>query len=241
MFVLLLYYIRHGDPLYNPDSLTELGKWQAEAVGKRIAVHGVDTIYSSTSNRAYQTAVPLSELTKNDIEQLDFLNERHAWKYFAVSQDDGTVSWLYQQARFRSLLATEDVFRMGHRWYDHPAFAPYDFKAGVDFFEKSIDNFLLSLGYKHDRENHCYAALKENNARVAIFAHEGIGSVFLSSVLDIPYSTFAAHYAMSHTGVTVIKFDSVGESIVPQMLCFSNDAHIYKEGLPTKYNNAICL
>ncbi len=97
----------------------------------------------------------------------------------------------------------------------------------------------MSLGYKHDREKHCYEALTENNERVAVFAHEGIGSVFLSSVLDIPYPQFAAHYAMSHTGVTVIKFDNMGNAIIPQILHFSNDSHIYKEGLPTKYCNGI--
>ena len=31
---MLLYYIRHGDPVYNPDSLTSLGEEQAKAVAK---------------------------------------------------------------------------------------------------------------------------------------------------------------------------------------------------------------
>ena len=42
---MLLYYIRHGDPIYNPDQLTPLGKRQAEAIGKRLAIHGIDKIY----------------------------------------------------------------------------------------------------------------------------------------------------------------------------------------------------
>ncbi len=48
---MLLYYIRHGDPIYNPDSLTLLGHRQAEAVAKRLSVHVIDEIYASTSNR----------------------------------------------------------------------------------------------------------------------------------------------------------------------------------------------
>ena len=62
---MLLYYVRHGDPIYNPDQLTPLGQRQAEAIGKRLAVHGIDKIYSSTSTRAYQTALPLAEMLKN--------------------------------------------------------------------------------------------------------------------------------------------------------------------------------
>ena len=33
---MLLYIVRHGDPIYETDSLTERGKLQAEAVGKRM-------------------------------------------------------------------------------------------------------------------------------------------------------------------------------------------------------------
>ena len=29
---MILYYVRHGDPTYNPDELTPLGHRQAEAV-----------------------------------------------------------------------------------------------------------------------------------------------------------------------------------------------------------------
>lgn len=55
---MLLFYIRHGDPTYNPDELTPLGKRQAEAAAKRLALYGIDRIFASTSNRAIQTAQP---------------------------------------------------------------------------------------------------------------------------------------------------------------------------------------
>ena len=58
---MLFIYIRHGEPTYDPDDLTELGRLQAQAVAKRLAIIGVDRIFSSTSNRAIQTALPTSE------------------------------------------------------------------------------------------------------------------------------------------------------------------------------------
>ncbi len=238
---MLIFYVRHGDPIYDPDSLTPLGVRQAEAVGKRIAAHGIDRIYSSTSNRAYQTAVPLSEITKRKVEKIDFFNEGHAWRYFAVSRDGGPKTWLYSQPYFKSLLVKKESFELGYKWYEHPDLKQYSFKEGIEFFDKNADEFLLSLGYKHDRESHTYEALRENNERVAIFAHSGVGCAFLSSILDIPYSIFAAHYDMTHTGVTAIKFDSTGKSIVPKLLCLSNDSHIYKEGLPLKYDGETYL
>lgn len=75
---MLLFYIRHGDPIYNPDCLTSLGHRQAEAVAKRLALYGVDRIFASTSTRALQTAQPTAEITKKEVCQLDFCNESHA-------------------------------------------------------------------------------------------------------------------------------------------------------------------
>ena len=43
---MLLYYIRHGEPTYDPDELTPNGERQAEAIARRLARYGVDKIYS---------------------------------------------------------------------------------------------------------------------------------------------------------------------------------------------------
>ncbi|MBQ1256231.1 MAG: histidine phosphatase family protein [Clostridia bacterium] len=53
---MILFFVRHGDPCYDPDSLTPLGLRQAEAVGRRLAGHGLDRIFSSPMKRARQTA-----------------------------------------------------------------------------------------------------------------------------------------------------------------------------------------
>ena len=48
--------IRHGDPNYEKDCLTELGHKQAEAAANRLLSEGIDGIYSSPQGRAMQTA-----------------------------------------------------------------------------------------------------------------------------------------------------------------------------------------
>ena len=53
---MLLFIIRHGDPIYNPDTLTPKGKLQAAAMGKRLAVHGIDRVFASPNGRARETA-----------------------------------------------------------------------------------------------------------------------------------------------------------------------------------------
>jgi len=57
-----LYFIRHGQPIYDPDSLTPLGHEQAKALSKRFLNLGLNKVYSSTSTRAIQTAQPTCDL-----------------------------------------------------------------------------------------------------------------------------------------------------------------------------------
>ena len=38
---MILFYIRHGEPIYNPDQLTPEGHAQAEAVGTHLAALGI--------------------------------------------------------------------------------------------------------------------------------------------------------------------------------------------------------
>ncbi len=238
---MLLFLLRHGDPIYEPDSLTELGQKQAEALSKRLAVYGLDKIYSSTSNRAYQTALPTAKLLNKQITQLDYFNERYAQKYFAPINEKGVPQWIDERMDIKTKFLSQEVYDLGYKWYNHPDFSKYDFKKGIEFFESNYDKFLLSLGYEHNKETHTYKVVKKNTERVAVFAHGNAGGLFISLALDIPYPIYLAHSAMSHTGMTVIDFgeENEGQEIIPRLLQFSNDAHLYKEGMSTKYCNII--
>ena len=76
---MLLFYIRHGEPIYDPNRLTPLGERQAEALARRLARYGLDEIYVSPSHRARQTAEPTQELLHLTPTVLDWCNEDLAW------------------------------------------------------------------------------------------------------------------------------------------------------------------
>lgn len=231
---MIFFYVRHGDPIYNPDSLTPLGKRQAEAVAKRLALYGVDRIYASTSNRAIETAKPTCELVKKDMELLDFANEAHAWQDLTVERE-GERRWLFQDEESKLLFSDESVISLGHKWYEHPAMTTY--KKGIDRIYNETYEFFKGLGYEHIKNTGKYRVLKPNDERVALFAHQGFGIAFLSVVLDIPYPVVANHFDMCHTGITVIEFNEYNGYTIPKVLTLSSDSHLYREGLPTKYNN----
>lgn len=238
---MLLYYIRHGDPIYNPDSLTPLGERQAEALAKRLALYGIDEIYSSTSNRAIMTAKPTSELTGKEIKLLDFANESHAWERLTIpiESDPTKKTWLFHSKKAIKLFNSVDIRKLGDEWYRHPELKEYGYGDGIKLFYEEIDSFMEGLGYEHERYSGKYKVKQSNNKRIALFAHQGFFTAFLSVLLDLPYPMLSTHFDTTHTGMTVINFTEFDGYAFPNVLTLSSDSHIYREGLPTHYNKCI--
>jgi probable phosphoglycerate mutase len=242
---MILFYIRHGDPIYNPDMLTPLGHRQADAVAKRLALYGVDEVYSSTSIRAMETAEPTCELLKKPLTTLDWMHEQHVFDAFTVPiVDGGRPTWLWSHADYAALICSREVREMGDRWYEHPAFRDLNFHEYYSSFKQNIDDWIATLGYEHDREKGMYKVTGNNKEkRVALFAHEGVGKLFMSELLDIPYPYYVEHFEMKHTGMTVIYFDEGRREYDfhgyarARVLTLSNDSHLFREGLSTYHNS----
>ena len=240
---MLIFYVRHGDPIYDPDSLTPLGERQAESVAKRLALFGIDEVYASTSIRAIQTARPLCELINKELTTLDFLNENDIEPKLKLPVDDGDkISWMWSHPYYSEVMASREVREMGDEWYKHPEFERFHFGEVIEPINEQIDAFIASHGYEHDREKGLYKVTERNfEKRIAIFAHECMVKIFMSRFLDIPFAYYASHFEMKHTGVTVVRFDDGAsrnkgdeprEYARARLLTMSNDSHLYRDGLP---------
>ena len=229
---MLLFYLRHGDPIYDPDSLTVLGEKQAEALAKRLSLYGIDKVFASTSNRAIMTAQPTCDLLHKKAELLDFCNEGHAWDELTVQRGKHRY-WIFHDEYYKQLFTTDSIRQLSHRWYEHPELREGNYGKGINRIYDGTDEFLLSLGYEHERYTGRYKVIRSNEDRVALFAHHGFGIAFLSCLLDIPYPQFGLHFDICHTGMTVIEFEESNGYVIPRILTLSSDSHLYREGLPT--------
>ena len=236
---MILYYLRHGDPIYNPDSLTELGHKQAAALSKRLALYGLDEIYVSTSNRAKLTAQPTYEALGLTPIECPWAHEGQAWSRYAVKCSDGAERWGFHDGATIEKFHNPEVRALGAQWYTHPSFEGTPFSEGIPATNADVDAFLRSLGFEHEREQGRFRILKENKKRIALFAHQGFGLAFLSSLLDIPYPLFCTHFDLGLSSMTVINFEERGEYAYAKTLMHSNDSHLYKENIMTGYQNCI--
>ncbi len=233
---MLFYLLRHGEPIYNPDSITKHGHKQAEMLAERLKVNGLDRIYTSTSNRAKQTAEPTCRLLGKSYIELEWCNENLAWQDLTAPLKNGSRHWLFHDPENIVRINDPEIFALGEKWYEAKGFEGCNYKQGIARIRNNADEFFASLGYVHDREKKYYVVTKPPCERVALFAHQGFGLAFLSCVLDIPYPVFCTRFDMEYSGMTVISFDDIGGISIPKVLQLSNDSHLYKGGLSLRYN-----
>lgn len=233
---MLFFFVRHGEPIYNPDSLTDLGKQQAQALAKRFERKGLDRIYCSTSDRAIMTAEPTLKALGKTPMLLNWAHESIAWQYMSVEEGEGRT-WVFHKKEYVELLNSPEIASMGKNWVEHPEFEWRRFREAGWYYEKEFSDFFTSLGYKYNEKDGSFKVVKENKERVALFAHQGFGFLFLSWITNIPYPLFSTRFDFGHSSVTTISFEGAkGEKSYPKILQVSDLSHLYKEDILNPYN-----
>ncbi len=232
---MLLYIIRHGDPDYKTDTLTERGWKQAEAVGKRIAAAKIDRIFTSPMGRARQTAEPACRLLGLEavVEPWthEIGDERLTTYPYGVKKSVTLVQNTYYRENGNMDLGYNESLEC-------PGFKESGMKSALEYIEKNGNDFLERLGYKE--ENGVYRILQPNEEKVALFCHGAFSRAWLSILLHIPVHMMWASFGYTHTGVTVLEFRNNENGITaPHCLCYSDISHLYAEGLDLCYDNKI--
>ena len=110
-----IIFVRHGEPDYANDCLTETGKKQAEAAAKRLVCEGISEIYSSPMGRAYQTAECTAKALGLPITVLDYMHE--------ISWGGAGVPMEGHPWTLSDWMISDDDFDFYHEdWREHPYF-----------------------------------------------------------------------------------------------------------------------
>lgn len=231
---MILYIIRHGAPDYKTDSLTELGKIQAEAVGKRLYKAGINAVYSSPLGRAIQTAEPTCRLLGLECNIEEWAKEINGDEVTTYPNGEPISLSLLQTTYMRENgemdLSFPDMFKC-------KALAASNIEGPFNYIKDNGRDFLERLGYKE--ENGIYRIIKPNDDKVALFCHAISSRLWVSELLHIPlhmmWSSFYPHY---NTGVTAINFVNYKNGWTSPKCFFYNDvSHLYAEGLEVKYSS----
>ena len=144
---MLLYIIRHGDPDYTTDTLTERGKLQAEAVGKRMYKAKIDRIFSSPMGRAQETAEPACRLLGLPKTIEDWTHE---------IEDERLTP--FPDGKLKSITDVQNTYYRENgninlpyeRAYECAGLSEAHMEPIVKYIEESGNEFLERLGYKEE-------------------------------------------------------------------------------------------
>ena len=230
---MLLYIIRHGDPNYALDCLTEKGKLQAEAVGKRIAASGIDRIFSSPMGRARETAAPACRLLGKEAVIEEWTHEIEDERLTDYPDGKRTSISNLQNTLF---LENGGIDLPFDKAFEQPALARTQMDKACSFIWENGKDFLERLGYRE--ENGVYRILQPNEEKVALFCHAAFSRAWISMLLHIPLHIMWAGLDYCHTGVTIIHFKNYENGFTaPRCLCYNDLSHFYKDGPDMRYNN----
>ena len=215
-----IVFIRHGDPNYDLDCLTELGHKQAKIVAQRLLKEDIEEIYSSPLGRARQTAQAFSEASGiGDIKILDFMQEIRFGRE-GVMYDDKWNPWL----------VIEDLVKNGKDiqtpdWREYPVFKENLATVDADKIAVEADKWLSSLGYEQEGNYYRCTRKEDKEKTIALFCHGGSSTAFFSRVLNQQFPYMCAvllHYP--HTTISVIKFNKTPGSLCQPIIELLNDA-----------------
>ena len=234
---MLLYIVRHGDPNYEKDCLTERGKLQAEAVGTRIFDSGIREIYSSPMGRARETAEPACRLLGLPCRIEDWSHE---------VEDQRLTP--FPDGRMKSVTSVQNTYYRADgaidlpydRAFDAPGFSTSAMDAAADYIVQGGRDFLERLGYRE--EAGVYRILRPNEDRVALFCHSVMARAWISHLLHIPIHLMWSGFQITHTGVTILEFKNNENGLTaPYCRGFSDMSHLYAAGLDMRHDNSIVV
>ena len=197
-----LLFVRHGEPDYARDCLTQLGVLQAKAAAERLRSEGIETIYTSPMGRAKETAQAAADVLGLEPVVLDCMHEIY-W-----GSADGTPVF----ADGHPWKIADEMARQGWDltdpgWRTHPFFLNNRAAPEADKVARGTDEWMASLGY--EREGAYYRCVREDDSQhtVALFSHGGSSAAAMGRILNLPFPYMCALLHLPFTGITVLRLD----------------------------------
>ncbi len=213
-----IVFVRHGDPNYAQDCLTELGRRQAWKAAERVAREGIDKIYASTCGRAMETAAYAAERLGMDVTGLDFMRE------IGWGGEDGLVCNGHPWSCADDVLLNGGDLR-GDGWREHRNFKNNRVLQYVDAIPPAFDRLLARHGYV--REGRLYRCVGAGHETIAVYSHQGSSSVAISHLLGLSFAQFCALCPLELTSVSVISLCAPqGALAVPRIEILNDARHI---------------
>ena len=219
-----LLIVRHGEPDYSIDSLTEKGWREAEYLSEMLCrqLSGQVHFYMSPYGRAQDTASITLRKMGRTAEVLPWLRE---FDVFIDRPDDTTrkrVAWDWPP---KDWMQDPRLYK-ADQWFENERMAAGNVGEEYRKVAEQFDALLARHGYR--REGGYYRAERANHDTIVFFCHFGVEGVLLSHLLGTSPMPVWQGFCAQPSSVTTVVTEERREGIASfRILEFGSTAHLY--------------
>lgn len=214
-----LIIVRHGNPNYELDRLTEKGIREATLLSDRFANMKFEGCYSSPLGRAKHTAEVALSKTNYSFEVLDWLHEFRGRIIY-----DG-VEWDKCWDQLPSVW-TSDPMNYTDDWYKTDLNQSVNVEEEYYKVIRGLDELLEKHGYKRDGK--IYQVINGNHDRIICFCHFGVAAVMCAYLMGVSPMPLLHNSVMLTSSVTTFVSEERREGIASfRMTGFGDISHLY--------------
>ena len=217
-----LIIVRHGDPDYEKDSLTEKGWREAELLAEKITKLDVKKFYVSPLGRARDTASLTLKKLGREAEVCDWLREFPPQIDRPDVKGRKIIAWDWLPEDW----TREPDYFLRDKWADTKVMQAGQVKEAYTYVTDNFDRLLAAHGYV--REGEYYRVERANRDTVVIFCHFGLECVLLSRLMNVSPMILWHHTCAAPSSVTTVVTEErrKGKAIF-RVTGFGDISHLY--------------
>ena len=226
--------IRHGDPYYPTDSLTEKGQREAELLSNKLIHENITKVYVSPLGRAKLTAKPTLDKLGMEATELPWLREfaKGLVKPYPTTWGTNTCPWNMPPELWTKIPGVFDPVAWREAELYHESEIPQYYDMVCEGFDKLTEEW----GFRRN-ENGFYDVLPGHENRtdtVCLFCHLGLGNALLSHVLQASLPLIWHSLFLPTSSVTTIFMEHHTDehSANARVVSVGDTSHLFAGGEP---------
>ncbi len=221
--------IRHAEPDYERDSVTEKGRREAEYLSERLSKMEIRDFYTSPLGRAKDSAAPTLKKMNRTATECEWLREfRPRIVHPGETRERNCWDWLPQ------LWTGDDRFYQIDRWYEEETMAGYHMKQSYDWVSENLDQLLAKYGYI--RDGRIYRVEESNHDTIVLFCHFGVGCVMISHLIGVSPMVLWHGLCAAPSSVSTLVTEERRKGIASfRMSSYGDVSHLEMHGEPPSF------
>ncbi|MCR5475092.1 MAG: histidine phosphatase family protein [Lachnospiraceae bacterium] len=231
-----LVLIRHADPDYEHDCLTEKGEKEAGYLSEYLKDKKIDEIYVSPLGRAKRTAIPTVEKLGIKMQEEEWLREFEA-PICRPDKPEGVLSipwdWLpYDWTGYPDFYDYD-------RWMNHPLMKKGGVGKEYERVTGCFEKFLSEHGY--EKSGNLFLAKHPSNDTIVFFTHYGVSVVLISYLLHVSPMILWHGLVALPSSITIIATEERRKGYASfRVNTYGETAHLYMNNEPRSFSARFC-